>query len=164
VRLKAVPEPADNVATLAAAQRAVPRVPGTETDCCARIAERLGVGRDHARTWLTFLRALELVERTDSGFVRAERDPEAAATRKAFRERVFGARETLAAVADGPVTVEDAFQRVAEAVPAWERDRRGDWRAHWRERTARLLAWAVLLDLAAADGERFSPGPAYREP
>jgi hypothetical protein len=113
-------------------------------------------GRDEARTWLTFLRALGLVERTESGFVRTDRDPESEAVVTAFRERVFGAREALAALDDGAQSVAEVADAVTDAVPAWERERHGDWRATYRDRTAALLGWAVLFGLAleCEDGYR----------
>jgi hypothetical protein len=162
VRFKPVPEPPASLARLSDARRAVPLVPGTEADCCARLVDRLAVAREDARAWLTFMRALELVERTDAGFLRTDRDPEGEAVRTAFRERVFGAREVLDALGDGePTGAEAAFEAVAATVPDWERARRGDWRAFWRERTDRLLGWAVLLGLARRHGDGFSSGPAY---
>lgn len=159
-RFKPVPAPPADREGLAAAQAALPVVPRDEDDCCRRLAERtaLGLGRDQARTWLTFLRALGLAERTASGFRRTDRDPESTATTAAFRERVFGAREVLDALGDGPATVDDAAEAVAAATPAWERERRPDWRAEARERAANLCDWAVRFGLAerAADGYRLA--------
>lgn len=163
MRLKPVPEPPadlddDRTAfdAVAAAQSAVPLVPGSENDCCARLMRREGYGsRDVARSWLTFLRALELAEETDAGFKRTDRDPTPENVRESFRERVFGARETLAVLqgAAEPLTAETVFERLRETVPGWERHRRSSWVDHWAARTERLLDWLVLLDLAdRADG------------
>lgn len=163
MRLKAVPPPPESADTLAEAARAVGRVPAPEGDCCRRVGDRLEVVRDEARTWLTFLRALGLVRQARQGFVRTDRDPTGAATAQAFTERVFGAREVGETLAGG-TTAEAAFEAVAEAVPAWERERREDWRAFWRERTRRLLGWAVLFGVAERDGKGFTPGPAYGRP
>jgi len=104
-----------------------------------------------ARTWLTFLRALELAEETDSGFRRIDREPTPENIRKSFHGRVFGASDTLDVLgeAEGPLTPEQAFERLRETVPGWERERRASWVEHWQERTRRLLDWLVLLDLAA---------------
>ncbi|NHX36630.1 MULTISPECIES: hypothetical protein [Halolamina] len=163
MRLKPLPElPADLedrtvFDAVAAAQSAVPLVPGTENDCCARLMRREGYGsRDVARSWLTFLRALELAEETDAGFKRTDHDPTPGNVRESFRERVFGAPETLAVLreAEEPLTAGTVFDRLRETVPGWERHRRNSWVDHWEARTERLLDWLVLLDLAdrADDG------------
>lgn len=195
-RFKPVPPAPDDLAAVETARDAVPLVPGTETDCCARIQSALGLAaRDDARAWLTFLRALGVVRETDAGFVRArdgaasggegsgggestvagedggaesdaagngdeatadgsdaaDEHPDREALAAAFRERVFGVREVLAALdaADGPLTVDETFEAVREMVPEWERRRDpAGWADRWRERVARLLDWAVLLGLA----------------
>lgn len=182
-RFKPVPPAPDDLAAVAAAREAVPLVPGTEADCCGRIQSALGLpARDDARTWLTFLRALGLVRETDAGFVRvregdagdgdagpasdgdvgAASDGDALAA--AFRERVFGAREVLAALddADGPLSADEAFEHVRGMVPEWERRRDpAGWEDRWRERVRRLLAWAALLGLAErADGGYRASGDA----
>nr|WP_221625550.1 hypothetical protein [Halobellus ruber] len=132
-------------------QRAVPLVPGSEDDCCARLMRRVGFpARDVSRTWLTFLRALELARETDSGFVREQTDPTPEHLRDAFRRRVYGAREVLASLdADEPRSIEEVFTEFEARVPAWETHRAAeDWRDIWRERVERVLGWAALLDLA----------------
>jgi hypothetical protein len=151
---------------LADAQRAVPLVPGSETDCCERLRSRLGLAdRRAARTWLTFLRALGLVRETEGGFVRTDRDPTPEAVRRTFRERIFGAEDLLALLeAEGPLTAAAAFERFGDRVPAWEREKHADWRAVWRERVERILGWAVLLgwaepiEIGGEDGERTEEG------
>lgn len=158
MRLKPLPEPPAELEdgrtafdAVADAQSAVPLVPGSENDCCARLMRREGFeSRDVARSWLTFLRALELAEETDSGFKRTDREPTRENVRESFRERVFGARETLDVLreAEEPLTDESAFDRVRDTVPGWERERRRTWVEHWEARTARLLDWLVILDLA----------------
>ncbi|WP_336025588.1 hypothetical protein [Halobellus salinisoli] len=151
MRFKLLPEPPDSLEFVADAQRAVPLVPGTEDDCCARLMHRLDFpSRDVARTWLTFLRALELAEETPSGFVRESTEPTPKGIRKAFRDRVYGAREVLDSLAsDEPRTVDEVFEEFEERVPVWETHRAaGDWRDIWRERVERILGWAILLDLA----------------
>ncbi|MFB6147219.1 MAG: hypothetical protein ABEJ08_05975, partial [Halobacteriaceae archaeon] len=67
----------------------------------------------------------------------------------------------LTAVADsqGPVDESAAFAAVAGAIPDWERQRRADWRAHWRERTRRLLGWAVWFGLAEATADGYVGTP-----
>ena len=158
MRLKPLPEPpadldddGDVFDALADAQSAVPLVPGSENDCCARLMRREGFeSRDVARSWLTFLRALELADETGSGFRRTDREPTPENVRESFRERVFGARETLDVLmaTEEPLTAEEAFDRLRDTVPGWERERRRTWVEHWEERTARLLDWLVVLDLA----------------
>jgi hypothetical protein len=199
MRFKPVPPAPESLDAVAAVQRAVPLVPGSEADCCARVLDRTHVTeRDDARTWLTFLRALELVRETDGEFVReravrpgggpdgrrtSERgakrpasqgeprpartategsrerhEPERDALADAFRDRVYAADEVLAALdaADRPLSTDEVFDRVADEIPAWERGKDpGGWRATWRERVRRLLAWAVLLGLAERDGEGY---------
>ena len=156
MRLKPLPEPPASLDEVEAAQRAVPLVPGSENDCCARLMRRREFpSRDVAREWLTFLRALELAEETDSGFKRTGREPTRENVRESFRERVFGASDALAVLADAdePLDAETTFERLRETVPGWERERRRTWVEHWTERTGRLLDWLVLLGLAErADG------------
>jgi len=153
MRFKPVPEPPADLAFVAEAQRALPLVPGSEDDCCARLVSRTDLpARDEARRWLTFLRALGLAEETHSGgFVRVRRDPDPDALAAAFHERVFGAREVLSILdaADRPLAPDAVFERFAAHVPKWERDRMpGEWRDLWGERVARLLGWAALFGLA----------------
>jgi len=150
MRFKIAPEPVD-VELLSAVHEAVPLVPGSVDDCCARIQARTAVGtREDAREWLTFLRALELAAETDRGYERRRRDPTSAAVADAFERRVFGAREVLAAV-DGPdpVSADAAFGALRADIPTWERNRHGDWEAIWYGRVRRLLEWAVVFGPAA---------------
>ncbi|RLM57119.1 hypothetical protein DVK02_04810 [Halobellus sp. Atlit-31R] len=152
MRFKLLPDPPETIDVVADAQRAVPLVPGSEDDCCARLMRRLDFpSRDIARTWLTFLRALELASETPSGFVRESTEPTPEHLRAAFRGRVYGAREVLAALdTDAPRSVETVFDEFEDRVPVWETHRAAeDWRDVWRERVERILEWAVLLDLAA---------------
>jgi len=158
MRYKVVPEPLPDADALGDAQRAVPLVPGSVEDCCTRLRDRLGLAsRDEARELLTFLEALGLATETDRGYRRTDRDPEALAD--PFRNRVFGARELLAAVdaADGPLTAGAAFERLRGDVPTWERHRHEHWDAEWRTRVERLLEWARLLGLVVVDEEGYRP-------
>ena len=151
MKFKLLPEPPESLEFVAEAQRAVPLVPGSEDDCCARLMRRVDVpARDVSRTWLTFLRALELARETDSGFVREQTEPTPEHLRDAFRRRVYGAREVLASLdADEPRGVNEVFTEFEERVPVWETHRAAeDWRDVWRERVEHMLEWAVLLDLA----------------
>jgi hypothetical protein len=161
VRFKPVPPAPEAFASVARVQRAVPLVPGTEDDCCARLVDRLDLpDRDAARTWLTFLRALELAEETPSGYRRTDREPTVEGCREAFLDRVFAADAVHATLsAEGALTADAAFEAVRERVPTWERHRDAEWTAAWRERVGRLLDWLVLLDAA----ERVEDDPArYR--
>lgn len=152
MRLKPLPEPPASLEEVAAAQRAVPLVPGSENDCCARLMRRRDYPtRDVARTWLTFLRALELAEETESGFKRTDREPTPENVRESFLARVFGAEEALDALRgrDGPLPAEEAFTELRGMVPGWERHKQRGWEDVWEARVGDLLEWLVLLDLAA---------------
>jgi hypothetical protein len=160
VKFKPVPPAPDAFGDVARVQRAVPLVPGSDDDCCGRLVDRLGVDRGTARTWLTFLRALELVVETPAGYRRTDAAPTVDHCRAALFDRVFAAaavRDALAAA--GPATVDDVFEAVRERVPTWERHRDPAWTDAWRERVCRLLGWLVLFDAAERiDGEP----PRYR--
>ena len=157
MRYKIVPAPRDRE-FLAAAQRALPLVPGTVEDCCLRLVDETAApSRDAAREYLTFLQALELVAETNRGYKRRRVDLNDAGLGDAFERRVFGAREVLDALRfDGPLTADEAFEAIREAVPRWERDRHTDWESEWRERTERLLDWSVAFGLASRDGDRYA--------
>lgn len=164
MKFKPVPGAPDDVAFVGRAQRAVPRVPDSEDDCCVRLVARLGLpGRDAASTWLTFLRALELVEETERGFRRTRVDPTPAHVREAFDRRVFAADAVRSALdgADRPLTAAEAFERVRETIPVWERNSDPQWETGWRERVGDVLSWLVLLGGAErVDGD--GDGPRYR--
>ncbi|MFC7069385.1 hypothetical protein [Halobaculum lipolyticum] len=152
MKFKLVPEPPADLGLVADAQAAVPLVPGSEDDCCARLVRRVGFrSRDVARTWLTFLRALELATETPEGFKRLRTDPSPEYLREHLLAGVYGASDVVDALlaADGPLTVGDAFDGFADRVPDWERYRTTAWESVWRERVGHLLGWFVLLDLAA---------------
>lgn len=152
MRFKPLPEPPADLEEVAAAQRALPLVPGSEDDCCARLMRRRDFpSRDVARTWLTFLRALELAVETDSGFKRTARDPSPPNLRESFVDNVFSAAEVLDRLrsADAPMSAEQVFDAVSDTVPTWERHKVRTWEADWRQRLSNLLDWLVLLDLAA---------------
>lgn len=151
MRLKPLPSVPDDLEAVAAAQQAVPLVPGSENDCCARLLRRRDFpSRDVARTWLTFLRALELAEETDSGFRRTDREPTPENLRESFVGRVFGAAEALDALreTEKPLPAESAFERLRGMVPGWERHKQRGWEDVWEDRVGDLLDWLVLLDLA----------------
>lgn len=151
MRYKVVPDNAGGLETLADAHRAVPLVPGSTDDCCARLQSRLGLAsRDDATEWLAFLDALGLARETDRGFERVRTDLDPTRLGVAFHDRVFGGREVLDALAaaENPLSIEQVFAAIREIVPTWERNRHADWEAEWTERVRRLLAWAVLFELA----------------
>jgi hypothetical protein len=167
VRFKIVPEPptgrnteredadpdeeAGHEDVVERAERAVPLVPASEEECCARLTDRLSLPAcDAAREWLTFLRALGLVAETDSGFRRRREDSDGEALATAFRERVYGVQEVLAALdeSDTPLPAETVAKRFAEYVPRWERFRHPDAEAVWEKRAKRILDWAVYFELA----------------
>ncbi|MFB6122371.1 MAG: hypothetical protein ABEJ78_02795 [Haloferacaceae archaeon] len=157
MKFKLVPEPPASLDVVTDAQRAVPLVPDTEDDCCARLMRRLDFpSRDVARTWLTFLRALRLAEETPSGFKRTDVDPTRETLREAFVDRVFGASEVVDALeATEALTADEAFERLRDRVPTWEHHKNPtEWEAVWRERVERVLDWLTLLGAAerTADG------------
>jgi hypothetical protein len=166
VKFKLVPAAPDSLDFVRQAQQAVPLVPGSADDCCARLLRRTGLpARDDARTWLTFLRALELVEETDSGFKRLSQDPTRNHVRDALVRRVFCVDELLATLraADRPITTAEAFDRLRERVPQWEHYKNPtEWEEIWQARTGDLLDWLVLLDAAeeADEGYRLLDDPA----
>jgi len=168
-QFKPVPEPPESLERVEEARRAVPLVPDPRADCCARLQDRIEPGsrqdaeaqgasspvsltRQDAETWLTFLRALELVERKQSGYARTRHDLDRDELAAAFRERVVGADAALDAAAgrSGDAAVEAAFEAVRESAPEWERRRHDDWEAVWRDRTERLLAWGALFGADAS--------------
>jgi len=163
MRRKSLPPAPGDLETLRAAHDALPLVPNPELDCCARLQGRLDLpGRDEASTWLDFLRGMGLVAEGPSGFSRVRGDPDASALADAFLAGVLGAREALDALADadGPLDAASVARRTESLVTPWERHRRGgEWPAVWEARTADLLGWLALLDLAerADGGYRASP-------
>ncbi|WP_256402627.1 hypothetical protein [Halorubrum salinum] len=162
MRLKPVPEPPDSLDVLREYQRAVPLVPGSTDDCCARLRDRCGLrDRQTANDWLAFLRALGLVEETPRGFVRTDAEPTAKRVREGLRDGVLLVPEALSALkaaspAD-PLTPDDLFAATRESVPRHDRARDPAWEATWRERADRLLGWLALVDLAEPAAAAESP-------
>jgi hypothetical protein len=111
--------------------------------------------QDRAKEWLTFLRALRLVEKDGGKYHRLQREADPEQLREAFLERVYLAEDVhdLLAAADEPLDTEAVFERLTDRLPQWERLRHTDPEAVWRERVYRVLEWAVTLGLAErADG------------
>ncbi|MFB6205420.1 MAG: hypothetical protein ABEJ05_02690 [Haloglomus sp.] len=171
MRFKVVPavpegareEPGVGLEQLTRARKAVPLVPRSEDDCCMRVVNADVVGaRDAASEWLTFARALGLVAESDRGYHRVRDGPDPttregrATLADRFRERVFGADELLGALreAEAGLTVDAAFDRFRDRIPNWERRHHSDAVTVWRDRVRNLLDWAVVLGLAAWDGDR----------
>ncbi|MFD1569593.1 hypothetical protein [Halorubrum laminariae] len=153
MRLKPVPEPPDSLDALREYQRAVPLVPGSTDDCCARLRDRRDLpDRQTANDWLAFLRALGLVRETPRGFVRTDTEPTAERVREGLREGVLLVPEALdllrRAAPDDPVTPGALFAATRGSVPRHDRARDPEWEATWRERADRLLRWLALVDLA----------------
>lgn len=147
------------VAYVADVQNAVPLVPGTEDDCCARLQRRQGFpSRDVSRTWLTFLRAVDLADETDDGFRRTRTEPTVDSLRSGLLDGVLGAAEIATELvatdatgdtdAERPLTTADGFEAVESLIPRWERTRTDDWESVWRGRVERLLVWFDALGLA----------------
>lgn len=151
MRIKIVPDPPDDPSTIRRMQRAVPLVPDSEEDCCARLMARFDIpSPDEARAWLTFLRGLGLVEEHTRGFARTRRTPDRAFLVDALRNDIYGVEEILAILeqADRPIPTETVFERFEQHVPPWERHRDpGSWQTRWCDRVADLLEWLVLFDL-----------------
>ncbi|MFB6298673.1 MAG: hypothetical protein ABEH65_00245 [Halobacteriales archaeon] len=152
MRIKLIAEPPPELAAVADVQRAVPLVPGTEDDCCARIMDRVGIpSRDDARTWLSFLRGIGLVEETDGGFVRSRTDPTAERIASGLLSGIYGAKEVrdILANAEEPLDATTVVDRFEPHVPEWERARDPNrWHDRWAERIERLLEWFVLVGIA----------------
>ncbi len=146
MRFKAIPPAPASLETLEAAWRAIPLVPEAEGACCQRVAGRLPkVDRDEARRWIALLRALEVVSKGPTGFTRTRSFPELPVLRHRFVANVVGVEE-LVEGEPHVLSVDEAFERVRSAVPAWERQQNPNtWETTWRQRTERLLAWGVLF-------------------
>lgn len=155
MKFKVLP-PARGLDTLRSVREALPLVPGDEESCCLRVTRQTTiVSRDEAKEWLTFCRALGLVEETEAGFRRLREDPDSDRLADRFRAGVYGADEILDTLeaADNPLSAEAVSDRFD--IPAWERHRHADPEAVWQTRIARLLEWAVILNLAERVGVRY---------
>lgn len=157
-RRKPVPPAPDSLDRLQEVRAAVSLTPDPETTCCVRLVERAAVpAQDEARTWLTFLRALSLVEETERGYARTREKPDHETLRERFLDGVYGARELHQTLGGAPLDGDTAFERFREHVPQYERHRSDDWETVWRERVGRLLDWGVLLGAfeRTTDGDEY---------
>ena len=150
MRFKWVPEPPETVDEVASIHRAIPLVPASESTCLQRLRSR-GTPldtRDDATTWLTFLRALDAVDRTPSGYRRRRVDLTADLPNRLING-VYGARELyeLLAAADEPLSVDALLERTVE-LPTWEQHHQTDPQRVHRRRQRRLADWLVLSGTA----------------
>lgn len=164
MKFKPVPPVPDSLDFLEEVQDAIPLVPGTVENCCARVMNRSDVpSQDEARTWLTFLQALGLARETERGFARTREAVARERLKERFEERVFGASEIAEILAEeGSLGAGGVFERFAETVPNWERFRHPDsWETLWHERVERLLEWGVLFGwferVETDESVRYSP-------
>ena len=155
MRFKWVAEPPATVDAVQDAHQAIPLVPASEADCLRRLVDRTDVAddRDDANQWLTFLRALGLLDRTASGYRRERVDLTADELANRLCDGIYGAREiqeTLAA-ADEPLSVEDLDSVVD--LPTWERHHHADPERVRRQRLRRLVDWFVLCRIVERTGD-----------
>ncbi|KAB1193699.1 hypothetical protein GJR96_09715 [Haloferax sp. MBLA0076] len=149
MRRKPVPPAPDKLDRLWEAHRAVPLIPGSEDDCCGRLATRLDVTPDEGRDWLVFCQSLGLARETSRGFERIRDEQTVDDLGEAFVAHVFGAEEVLDALDEDPQSVAAVFDAFEPTVPNWERHRDPNgWETRWRGRVSDLLDWAVLFGLA----------------
>ncbi|MFD1514928.1 hypothetical protein [Halomarina rubra] len=163
MKFKVVPEPR-SLTFVREATLALPLVPGSEDDCCARLMADADVAsRDAAKEWLTFLRALGLLAESDGKYYQTRTDPDDAELARAFRERVHPVDDLLAVLDAAeesgatPLSPEAAYERVRQRVPQWERSRRTDWEDVWLTRVERALAWAETFGFAERVDDGYSP-------
>lgn len=151
MRFKWVPEPPETIADVEAIHRAIPLVPASESTCLQRIVDRETPieTREEATRWLTFLRALEVIEQTPNGYRRKRVDLTGDELSGRLSDGIYGARELhdLLARVDDPMSVDELTDRAAE-LPTWERHHHTDHTQVHRRRQRRLVEWFVLCGLA----------------
>ncbi|MWV38248.1 hypothetical protein [Natrialba sp. INN-245] len=163
MRFKPVPEPPEGLEAVAGVAAAVPAesdATASDADCCSRLVERADVeGREAAATWLTFLRALELVETERDTYRRTANDVDPESLRTTFRSRVRDVPTVLEVLEDSSTGLEVATVTRRVRDRSTERTvgrshREPDDCARWAERVERLLEWATLFGLVdrTADG------------
>jgi len=149
MRFKWVVEPPATLDAVEDARRAIPLVPASEAACLRRLLDRTDIGdREDASEWLTFLRALGLVDRTASGYRRKRVELATGELVDRLRDGIYGARETYArlAAADAPLSIGDLDGAVD--LPTWERHHHTDPEKVRRQRLQRLVEWFVLCGVA----------------
>jgi hypothetical protein len=150
MRFKCVPAPPATIEAVATAQQAVPLIPTTEADCFRRLVDRTDEtmisDRDDARQWLPFLRALDLVDRTPSGYRRHRDELTAGESVDRLLDGVYGARElySLLDATDRPLSVDELTDQETVDLPTWERHHHTDHDQVRRKRQQRLVDWFVL--------------------
>ena len=166
MQFKPVPEPPSDLETLEAILEAVPPEAGAVDDCCQHLlAETHLETRSEAETWLTFLRALELVTAESAGYRRRsdaegvidDAPPDLKRLQRAFRDRVYGVDSVLEILerVETPLPAEEVVAELHQQSSA--SDRRGNVGRNRLDdgvRVHRLLEWAALLGL----GERTDDG------
>ncbi|WP_253738566.1 hypothetical protein [Halohasta salina] len=149
MRFKWVVEPPATLDAVADAQRAIPLVPASEADCHRRLVDRTHIDdREEASQWLTFLRALRLVDRTPGGYRRERVDLTTDELVDRLCDGIYGAREIHSVLtdADDPLSVED-LDGVVD-LPTWERHHHTDPGKVRQRRLRRLAEWCVLCGVA----------------
>lgn len=151
MRFKWVREPPDSLGELDDARRAIPLVPARESDCVSRLIDRTGWidDRETANKWLTFLRALGMVQQVSSGYRRRPEELTAELLVDRLCDGVYGARELrdVLAAADEPLSTDTLVDRAA-ALPTWERHHQTDHKRVHHRRVRRLVDWFVLCGAA----------------
>jgi len=145
MRFKWVVEPPATLDAVNDVRRAIPLVPASEADCLRRLLDRTDIDdREDASEWLTFLRALGLVDRTASGYRRERVELTADVLVDRLHEGIYGARELYdrLAAADEPLAVDDLDGTVD--LPTWEQHHHTDPEEVRRQRLRRLTEWFVL--------------------
>jgi hypothetical protein len=152
MRFKWVVEPPATLDAVGDARRAIPLVPASEADCLRRLVDRTTEtdidDREDASEWLTFLRALGLVDRTASGYRRKRVELTADVLADRLRDGIYGARELYdrLAAADEPLSVDDLDGAVD--LPTWERHHHANPERVRRQRLRRLAEWFVCCSIA----------------
>jgi len=149
MRFKWVPEPPERIEKLAAIHRAIPLVPASESTCLQRLVDRETPidTQDEATRWLTFLRAIDAIDETPSGYRRQRVELTGDELQRRLISGVYGARELseVLAAADHPLGVETILDRGVD-LPTWERHHQTDHEAVHRRRQRRLADWFVLCE------------------
>src|SRR6056297_2740358 len=139
MRFKWVVEPPATLDAVEDARRAIPLVPASEAACLRRLLDRTDIDdREDASEWLTFLRALGLVDRTPSGYRRERVELTADELADRLCDGIYGARELCdrLAAADEPLAVDDLDGTVD--LPTWEQHHHTDPEGVRRQRLRRL--------------------------